>query len=424
MKKVITILCSVVLVVSCFCFPALAENAIADDLYEEVFGDCELIDGLTEVEKIALQQRDAVLAVECLLSSGLLNAENRYVPDWYGGRYINKENILVIKLVNGYSYMEKTISEKMDKDAAYLFEYTDISLKDLDALAEMAGEEMDVLPIHSISVSQTDSMVYLNMADTAQLNKQNAAYQRLAGTPHIAFKAQAAPEFTTALKGGDILYKMGSGGSALSAIGTIGYCGRYNGQNCILTAGHVINGLSKVYFGSTTNYTDLNSTNSFVQFSNGEAGDYALAAMGNQNTRTNLVKLSSNTAGSISDVFYSENYNFDDMGYEQGTEGRYVFKYGYVTGLTYGQIIDVKEPSSPPGYNVTINGLVKVENIYGMDQTLALAGDSGGPVWYINSADERVLTGVVSSQYSIGGQEGKGLYFSPLYHVNNFTPYL
>jgi len=124
--------------------------------------DYTVISGLTELEQIASTQKEAVLASTCL---GRLLTEENYPPDWYGGKYINKSNILIIKIVDGYSYIEESIHAVMDAEAKYDFEYTDISLQGLYDLHSIIAEKMDELDLISVGISETKSKVVVVAPD-------------------------------------------------------------------------------------------------------------------------------------------------------------------------------------------------------------------------------------------------------------------
>ena len=438
MKKILSLLCVLSLFLTCSA-SVFAEESPEDALYNELFGDCTFIDGLTELEQLALVQRDAVKADELLLASGILATEDGEIPGWYGGRYISDDNVLKIKIVGDHPEIESAIEEMMTADADYAFETASISLNELNALADAVSEAVEGKEIVSISISQTHSTVTLTVPEQTNLSKSaaaksalgNAVYQEVASLPYVVIETGEPAVPTAALRGGDIVYSMNAAGTALHALGTIGYCGKYGTQNCILTAGHVLNDLKTVngskriyYNGSTSNYVNLTSSNSYIQFEDDEYGDYGVVYIGSQNTRTNLVKLSSTTVGAISAANFDSGADLKEY-LDPLAEGRYIYKYGNSTGLTVGEITNGNyEPPYTVDNQTTIyiRGIVKVESYVSGSFPLVLDGDSGGPVWYINSNDERVLVGVVSGKE---GVNNRILLVSPLYHArNHFEPYL
>ena len=440
MKKILSLLCVLSLFLTCSA-SVFAEESPEDALYNELFGDCTFIDGLTELEQLALVQRDAVKADELLLASGILATEDGEIPDWYGGRYISDDNVLKIKIVGDHPEIESAIEEMMTADADYAFETASISLNELNALADAVSEAVEGKEIVSISISQTHSTVTLTVPEQTNLSKSAAAkrvlgdslYRQMTTTPHLVVETGPRAELTAALRGGDIIYTRNASGTALNDFGTIGYCGNYGSINCILTAGHVLDGLTeengakRIYYGNNgANYVVLNPGNHYINFYDGAYGDYGVVAIGSQNTRTNLVKLSSTTVGPIDGVHSFPTFTTGNMGLDPNApvEGRIVFKYGYVTGMTTGRIQG--DADSITYGNISIEGLMTVRKLDPEDPDLpdlSADGDSGGPVWYLNSNDERILAGVVSG--GLGGNlSGTEMYFSPIYYANNvFDPY-
>ncbi len=106
-----------------------------------------------------------------------------WYPDGYGGAYISENNDLVIKIVEGSEELEEFVCENMsdvvsesesakDEPPVVLFEYTDISLIELQELAATVGELMDEYDIvMTVSISQTYSAVKVGILDL-ELNRE------------------------------------------------------------------------------------------------------------------------------------------------------------------------------------------------------------------------------------------------------------
>lgn len=370
-----------------------------------------VISGLTELEKLALQQIPAIKAHEAVYNNLLIGDEGEeLLPEWYGGCYISEDNKLVIKIVQGFEGAITAIDRIVPKDAKYTFESTDISLGDLAFLAESVTVS-DVAGTYSaITISQENSTVCVAFAEEDEgISTHNS--QSIMNNKHIEARYGVTPITTSAIKGGDTLYRDLDG--LMRSQGTAGFCGSFvkNGTTYsgIITAGHVAQGIS-LYFGYSNPLGNTNN-NSIIQYANRQSGDYALIPIGN-NSKTNLVKLSSNTSGEVA-------YVSDDDYISGMIDNRYVFKYGFVTGMTMGKITGFNTEVHYDG-NVYIEGLVQItaEN---ENTTLLQSGDSGGPVWCLTSSEERVLMGVVSGKEANIPSIG---YYSPIYlTLDEFTPH-
>ena len=236
-------------------------------------------------------------------------------------------------------------------------------------------------------------------------------------SPYIRFHiTNKYPEPTVSLIGGDSLYILN--GNKLEQWGTIGFCGTYltemgTRMNCVLTAGHVLKTTKELYYQPNNpagNNTVLPGMNPIIQFADHQNGDYGLLHTG-QNVLTNLIRLNTTTTGKISSIYSGDDY--------QLFEGRIVYKYGAVTGLTAGTVMNFNTPVT---YELTkILGLTSFMN---SSITIAKGGDSGGPVWYIKGDGTRQLYGVLSGVEN--GNDRMG-YFSRLAYPcqnNSYIPKL
>ena len=369
--------------------------------------EANVISGLTELEKLALEQIPAIKAHEAIYESMLINDEGEeLLPEWYGGCYISEDNKLVIKIVQGYDEIVNTIEQTVPTDASYTVENTDISLGDLVSLSEIVKASDAAGTFSALTISQQDSVVYVSFPEEKEGICTYNSSRSIMNNEHIEVRYGVKPVTTSAIKGGDTLFRNENG--LMRSHGTVGFCGTFvkggTTYSGIVTAGHVAQNTA-LYFGYN-NPLGNESDNSIIQYANRQAGDYALIPMGN-NSKTNLVKLSSTTSGEV--TYISEDDYISGM-----IDNRYVFKYGFVTGMTMGQITGY---NTEVHYgNVYIEGLVQITDKSG--DTLLSEGDSGGPVWGLTSSEERELMGVISGKESISSIG----YYSPIYlTLDEFT---
>ena len=123
---------------------------------------------------------------------------------------------------------------------------------------------------------------------------------------------------------------------------------------------------------------------------------------------TNKVYVDNGVIGNIS--AYSAEYS-------NAIVGRYVFKYGYKTGLTLGTIKSIHASVYEWIYDITIYGLVLTESALGGD--MVGHGDSGGPVWWLNGSNQRVFMGIVTAR---GDSTYREMKYTPYWQFNAFTP--
>ena len=165
---------------------------------------------------------------------------------------------------------------------------------------------------------------------------------------------------TTVLKGAD---KIMSSGCSMS----LGICGRYNGNNCLVTCGH----------GLGNGYTITSSSGTMIgnvvhhSYSNNANGDYSIVKI----TNTYFAPSYYVKTTPLYKAYSSHNHN-----------GKNVIIKGYVTSNNnvHGTVIasDVTVTSVCNNVQITING-VNVCQLSG--SAVTMSGDSGGTYYYGNT---------------------------------------
>ena len=356
---------------------------------------------LSEIEIKSMEQAPAIEAFEIFCAAFNINQEKRMFPEGYGGAYISDDNTLVIKVLEGFdSFRRKTIDIMTGYDV--LFEITDISCEELFALADnIAKQTMTYHAIQKVTISQKNSSIVLGIDSKAlSTGDEIGLLSAIIKNRHIKV-TESCPETASALVNGDRLYR--SSGGILYSHGTMGYCGTYQGQPVVITAGHVSKNQT-LYFGYS------NQVGSVLQqvYYHGATGDYAIIKV--NNTVTNPLTNQIYTGSGIGTITsYSTAYNTLDQ--------QIVLKYGITTGVTGGTVTGYNPYVVYDDGTVRIYGLVEVTN-----STIPFCtdGDSGGPVYRIKTDGAREALGIISGKdTSLGGHVG---YYTPLYHISGFVP--
>ena len=343
----------------------------------------------------------SIFATRFLLDEGRLP---KTYPEWYGGAYMDDEFCLCIKVVDHYD----NVSEFIEND---LKEYpikcltTTVSYNELQTIQEEIT--LECVGWTSILLSQQDSKVVIRL-DESDEQSECLKHELSSKYDNIRFEYAPAPIPFVAVVGGNPLSTSGDSG-----FGTIGFSSTYylgNSQvSGILTAGHVALGGS-LYIGTGTSYPCGNtSSNSIIQYSNNERGDYAFIPA-NGNTLTNNVRITSSTTTTIT-AAYTDLYSIE-------LTGTYVVKYGNTTGLTNGRLTGPTSISySDSGNITTILGVWEVEHddVFSISNPIASPGDSGAPVWQTVSGT-KYLMGILSGGYldENNSLTGKRFFFTPL----------
>lgn len=392
------------------CF-TLCINLIPITLVYADSNDQLVPDELLDIEVEAMQQIPAMKAHNYLYTELLIDDNgNELFPEWYGGCYINDNNALVIKIVNGNKNAHNLVASVMQEDAEYTFEVCTISLGELDKLAKEVVALGDN-SVQSVTLILEDGEITVGVDDvTTFMNRRNTSL--IYSSPYINVVQTGETQAMTNLVGGEKLNYQSSEG--IDVAGTVGYCGTYiygNGagvQPCFLTAGHVVTAGVDLFFEDGAMVEDPY----IVQYSNNGYGDYALVPV-NDRTITNLVRMNSPSTVPVNSVFYSTNISAL-AGNQQ------IYKHGAITGFTTGTILG---PSYSETYDgKTIYGLVQFNNRDVADLgEIAQRGDSGGPIWRIDANGNRQLMGI-----HVGGNATRNYaIYSPIYmpYQNNmFMP--
>ncbi len=384
---------------------------------------------LTAAEIASMAQASAIGAYQELRTTfTLVNNEIVSYPDGYGGAYINEDNKLVIKIVEGYSAYQTQVEAVLSANRPVRFVNCQYSLNNLFEYQEAAEEYSQYLV--SSYISQENSVVKLFVFEE---NKETLEAALIHPTkrsvdvtaPYEIIPTESALSTNTAdlgcsneessvyagsqVYGGDPVYKS----NGITVDGSLCIGGTYGSYSkCILTAAHVLQNnndnlnlaysipLTKRYSSASGNYSN---------------GDYAIcsySAIGVNNS--NKVNLTSTSTGTVN--YY---YELSDL-----PERVFIYKYGSSTGMSVGIVSGTGGTSySPDG--LTICNVIPVT--YRSDwspQNFIARGDSGGAVWCVDGSGNRILLGVVSGMESDTAENSSVYYYTPIsYAVNaGFTP--
>ena len=329
-------------------------------------------------------------------------------PDEYAGAYIEEGN-LIIQLIDNSSEMQEKYLLLCNHSDKIIFREVEYSLNELAAyekyVTSMLKDGYDVI---GFGIREKDNTfeITLNSNSNINLSRDNDSILDTSEIPvKILYKEQ--PVACVTIWGGDRLTNESTGGYM-----TAGICGTYNGAKALLTCGH---GNEKYLF-----HTYIKCENSQIgevsyQRANisetaqwGDTlGDFAIVTLNNDVTTTNRVYGGISITGTYSSL----------------PEGTTIYKYGSVTGLSYGTVTRSGD-TALMSYSLQIaansyvyyyvRGLYE-SSMYNSSGTDAiLEGDSGGPV-YIKNGSNYLLHGIVTAKdNNVAGLVTSVMYSSPI----------
>ncbi len=429
-KKLVKIFC-VILSLSMIISAAYTGNAI-NAVDPVPAGDTNL----TAVEQIAAEQGEA-LAAFFMAADMIESDEDGNYPDGYGGCYINDNNELIFQIKEGYAELKSNLQDKIGGLMPVDYNFCKYSVNDLRAAfstymtetcvdtdavartyldvennrvevifedgtmteAESAGASLPV-----IAIEESDYIVKPS-AISKRIDEAVAQEASIAAGPGGNASVNAG---VASLTGGNALYNLISG--SYEAIGTWGFAGTYGGANAYVTAGHCVDEQPAFVGSSSTINSAITCTTKTCE--NGAGGDFGIVTVTSSTytiTRTNQVKLSASSTGTM--TYY---YSMSEL-----PTGTQILKYGITTGLTVGTY----SPGITWSYDNNVGNVVGVEKEGSYLGSLCWKGDSGGPVWClttVNNTQYRALIGVVSG-YDYGGDR---MFYCPIRYayLNGFRP--
>lgn len=440
MKRMIRFICIVLIISLCATGTAFANEYAIDSVETQ---------DLALIEKEALAQADALQAYFVLRGTFTLNEKNGEIkafPNMYGGCYINEDNQLIVLVTDiesdlAISYQKLLQSLPVEirscdislNDALQQYrELTDIIRDDqyLELAFYSARNNSFIIQCNENAISNVQSALNIIKVKAEASGKKcaimldnsfiDSSMQELGlyGNREKRDTSSMRTQYSSSpLVGGSILYEsINDGYIGFGTLGIAGTLGGVSGYNFLLTAGHVVEhsigegNTLNLYNGST--YTPLYEyyTNYSTPYSN---GDYSILYTTSSNYySTNLVYTNSN--GTTAGITYY--YNNSDY-----PEGAIIYKYGPITGLTYGTVYGISYDGYPYDYSTNyIGGCIVLRNVYSQ---LSQPGDSGGPCWALMPNGSKMLMGVVSGNRSTN--DGYFMYVSPLYLATSmgFVPY-
>ena len=417
MKKTIICLLSLLLVVSLISRSDVRAETAA--INPSIAG----AQSLSEAEKLCLNQMDALNTFATIKDTIIFTDKGHtvgYDKD-YGGCYINSKNELVVCIKEGGERLIQELN-KVVSDKSHL-KYTWCVWSREEALIFLRQLPIEVLSLAEYIYfdSELNKIVIESSADNI------AIIQRLI-EPVAAYKEKNSilsfRIIESAIENSDELNQFGylksqasstvimCGGTLFRYINlsytgnaSVGICGSYMGDNCILTAAHVAYSFPSTnyvvnYLASNANSALLATT--LIEY--GDNGDITALKIPTGYTPSNLVTTSNyNTTGQIS-------YYFTDNSFVQGMV---IHKYGFTTGFTSGTV-------AGDGFDGIISNLIKV-NPLTEGTSFSLSGDSGAPVWFITPNNQRIAAGIIHG----GGGINSYTYFTPIRNAldDGFIPY-
>lgn len=360
---------------------------------------------LERLEQLSKKQAPAIDLFNRICECYSIDEYALSFPAEYGGAYLTKDNRLVIKVLQGSSVLKNDILSRFS-DADLCIEETDITLQELFDMALALRDEM-IYPNGikaSVEIDQMNSEVIIGIDQEERDSEKLESIYKYKACEHIRIR-ECHIEITGNIYGGDSLYR--KNGAIYPVLGTLGYCGIYNGIPSILTAGHMAQ-YYDLYFGPSNLVNLSSNTACRIQFANGQPGDYAIIPLSDYTTNTITSKIRTSVAGNyltINGASYSTDHNT--------LYGVLVIKYGYATGITSATIKNTGVTSSVTngfGVSKNITQLIAVNND-ASSVAFCSFGDSGGPVYRVLSNGSRYAMGIVSASDSLNATTG---YYTPM----------
>ena len=404
MKKTIHLF--IYTVIGCFLLFCLAIciRTHADDIPNNTYIEDFVI-------KEADKQTDALEAYSRIWDSFQKDGEGFVVyPDEYAGGYI-EDNKLYIALVDLSNNVVSKYKSLCGDISCVEFVRAEYSLKELQEYDKLANDFISRYSIISFGIDQKNNLYEICVKDK-DLESVTKEIEDLDLGKAIVVKSSNEAVLCANIYGGHQIDKMGTSGSYSACIG-----GYYNGQEALLTAGHYNEGYPS--FCRSGNYIgQVSFQRCNTQASNTgitSYGDFAIITMSGNYVGTN--KVISSLGGTLSITGTMSTV----------PEGAAIFKYGYATGYSWGNVTMVGETvviyeGNNPKY--IVRGLTR-SSMQNSSQTNAVyLGDSGGTVYVYNNGKYKLQGSVHGFMYASQGQPISVMRSSPIYYPVNagFTP--
>lgn len=344
-------------------------------------------------------------------------AETLEYHDYYGGCYINDNNVLVICVKTGGTELVNTLNSVLGDEYDIEYEFCDWSKNEVLSFAEAEISTFSskaASTVNSGYYSAQDNAYILEVARTSEEPILSTSEKRASNIPVIIREVGANPPIVhdssdlevdqnaapaainTPLYGGMAMqlrcYQNNTYVSYIDGA-TIALCGYFNGEPCILTAAHCCMDTDDV---QKDLYMDYNFTAHLAETSlkvHG-TGDYAALKIPYGYIPTNNIMTSS--SGSVSSI----------AGYFTGSEipeNTIIHKYGASTQYTASKVTGNDGVSgtypdivSPLVVSIPVYAEENKNNSHNHD-VIVDHGDSGGPVWTLNAQGGVVIVGIVQA---------------------------
>jgi len=377
-------------------------------------------------------------------------AETPEYHDYYGGCYINDDNILVICVKNGGTELINTLNAVLGDEYDVEYDFCDWSKGEVLSFAESeinTFSAKSTVTVNSGYYSAQDNAYILEVTNTSEEPILPASAKRTGNIPVIIREVDmeqavdASPSIQDAVQtslpersnipiyGGMGMHQKATYGNLVEEIqngATLALCGYFNGIPCILTAAHCCldtedlmgnSKIKKLYLDS--NFTvELEETSLQVH----GVGDYAALKIPSGYIPTNSIKATS--SGSTRTITSYLTLN-------EIPQGTIIYKYGISTSYTESQVFG---NNATTGDGSQVSGLIlsiPVGAVEGdsdnefNDESIVDEGDSGGPVWTLNANGGIVLVGLVQAMGNPAYFATSRMYITPIcYPISSgFIPY-
>lgn len=227
--------------------------------------------------------------------TGITRSAALIYPDYYGGGYIDENNNFVI-LIKGDTLEHKNALTKRTKSNNFKLATCDYSYNTLketiDNLNVLLTDENKVkvaesIELYSFGILDNENRIYIGLGNCTSQNIEKFKSE-FVDTPYLVFKEVDQPQAQADVKPGGMIHTN-------AVEGSIGYRARRNGQQGIVTSGHLASVGETLYWGYyqdelgsvTVSYTDgtvdaafCPVTNSVYYLSNVTEAGYSLGGLG------------------------------------------------------------------------------------------------------------------------------------------------